>query len=293
MTDTNDSTMTDADLAVLAALRGGDVPRAALDGRVDLPPATLGERLAFLTDNGLVRERDEGEFALTDSGRQVLGGPGDGTGDNSLDAPPDVVRALEARDLRADHIDAVCAAFAFLRFWGRATAAEVRDGVFSEVPLDFETPTVWWDAVRDHLAAVPYVEAPTDDGGETGFWRFTGTPGVADPGADVRFARAVRGAGDDDPYASATEALTDLGLSDDERLAAAGALAALQRGECEPAALRRAAAGVGAGDVGEAWLDSTLFEVIERLPGVVPVDEGWAYTLTPAGYAAYNPSSGE
>ncbi len=291
--DTSNPTLTAVDLAVLAALRDGRARREVLATRAALPPSTLDDRLVFLTDNGLVREDTSDEaatgdgrrFELTDSGRQVLRAPGDGTGDNSLGVPPDVERALEARGLAPDRRDAVREAFAFLRYWGRATAAELRDGVFSEVPLDFESPGAWWsEVVRDHLAALPHVEAPAED---DGFWAFTGTPGVSETGGDPRFARAVRGADEGTPYASATEALTDLGLDDDERLAVAGALAALQRGEREPSALRRAAATVRAGRrPPEDWLDADLFDVLARLPGVVSVEEGWAYTLTPEGYAA-------
>jgi predicted transcriptional regulator len=282
MTDTSNPTMTDADLAVLSALREGTVEATTLAEAAGLPRDVLEHRLTVLTDNGLIRETGAG-LDLTDSGRQVLRTPSDGTRDDSLDAPPDVRRTLEERGLAADRLDAVLETFAFLRYWGRATGAELSDGVFSEVPLDFESADDWWrEFVRDHLAALPHVDPPEEAGG---FWRFDGTSGVSGLGGDVRLARAVRGADESTPYASATEALVDLNLSEDRRLALAAALAALQRGEREERALRRAAT-EGPGDPPDAWIEADLFAALERLPGVLREDGEWTYALTPAGYAA-------
>lgn len=281
--DDSNPTLTDTDLTVLAVLRDGSAGTETLAERAGLAPGSLDDRLEFLTDNGLVRATD-GAYELTDSGRQVLRASGDGAGDSSPDVPPEVVEALEDRGLRADRLDAVCEAFAFLRYWGRATAAELKDGAFSEAPLEYETAEAWWtEFVRDHLAAAPMVEPAAEDGE---FWTFAGTPGVADLGGDDRSARSVRGADDADPYASATEALIDIGLTDDERLAATGALAALQRGTRETAALRRAAKAAPTDDPpSDEWLDTTLFDVLDRLPGVVRTGEKWDYTLTPEGYS--------
>lgn len=274
---TPNSGLTASDLAVLSALDRGEADAAALAERAGVPPDRLADRLSFLTDNGLVRPTEAG-YELTDSGRQVIRVPGDGTADDSIDVPPVVVEVLHDRGLRADRLDAVLAAFDFLRYWGRATAAELRDGAFSEVPLEYAGAEAWWTAaVRDHLAAIPFVERPPT---EDGFWRFTGTPGVAalaDDGRRVLFGRRSP--------ASATEAMARAELPEDRRLAVAAALAALQRGERDPEALRRAAASVEAGErPNDEWLEGPLFETLERLPGVVRAGDEWRYTLTPDGY---------
>lgn len=92
--------------------------------------------------------------------------------------PSRLLNQCSGRCNHADKLDAVLASFAFLRYWGKATAAELKDGVFSEVPLEYETAEEWWtDFICDHLGAVPTIEPPNT---ESGFWRFTGTPGLAD-----------------------------------------------------------------------------------------------------------------
>lgn len=76
---------------------------------------------------------------------------------------------IAGRGLRVDHLDAVLSAFGFLRYWGTATAAELKDGIFSEVPLEYTTAEMWWtEFVYEHLAAVPTVDPPAI---EDGFWR--------------------------------------------------------------------------------------------------------------------------
>lgn len=265
--------LTERDLVVLVALSDDPADADTLARRTDVPRDELDGRLAVLADNGLVREAN-GSYALTDSGRRVIRAPSNGTADDSLDVPDDVRETLRARGLRADRLDAVLGAFAFLSYWGTATGAEIADGVFSEVPLDCATATDWWTFVRDHLAAVPTVDPPSDAGG---FWRFTGRPGAAD-GRDRLFDR-----GDADrPAASATEAMVAAGLADGERRAVAAALAVLQGGEETGAGTLRSAIR------GELDADSAdverLLDALARLPGVVRSGERWRYTLTPEGY---------
>lgn len=266
--------LTERDLTVLVALSADPADADALARYTGL--ADVDERLPVLADNGLVRETDAG-YALTDSGRRVIDAPGGDPADDTVDAPDEVRESLRARDLRADRLDAVLAAFGFLRYWGTATGAEVADGAFGEVPLDYDTAAEWWGFVADHLAGVPTVDPPDREGG---FWRFTGRPGVADLSEDGRnrlFDHGEAGA-----YASATEAMVAAGLTDDDRRAVSAALAALQGGdERDTDALRSAVSGVGGAD--EAGADA-LLDALERLPGVVRDGERWRYTLTPDGY---------
>ena len=274
-----DSTLTADDRDLLAALEPAPATADELAARVDRPADELTERLDFMADNGLLR-RVDAEYALTDDGQRLLRAPGDGTADETIDAPEEVVATLRDAGLRADQFDAVLGAFAFLQFWGEATAAEIADGAFSEEPLGFRSAHAWWtEFARDHLAALPGVEPPDADG----FWRFSGRPGVADVSDDGR--KVVFGQSTDRPraYASATEAMVDTGLSDDRRLAVAAALAVLQRtDEADAETLREAAADASAD---AEWLESDLLDTLERLPGVVREGDRWRYTLTPDGYA--------
>jgi hypothetical protein len=282
------TTLTGTDRDVLAELVDRSADRAALARAVGVPVEDLADRLSFMADNGLVRETD-GEYGLTDDGRRVLRAPGDGSADDAIDAPEAVVWALQARGLRADRLDAVLSAHAFLRYWGTATAAEIKDGVFSEVPLGFETAEEWWtEFVRAHLREVPDVEAPAD---EDGFWRFAGRPGVADLSEGGRRMLFGRGGGGRARHASAREAAAELELTDAERLAVGAALATLQRAqagdrEVDGGALRDAAGDVRAGgaEYDEGWLDGEFLDALGRLPGVVRSDGRWRYALGPDGY---------
>ncbi|MFB6130866.1 MAG: hypothetical protein ABEJ28_08610 [Salinigranum sp.] len=275
-------TLTESDLAALVELEARPADLAALAAAVDVVPERLEERLAFMADNGLLRI-EGGRYRLSDDGRRVIRAPGDGSADDGIDLPESVVWALQARGLRAARLDAVLSAYAFLRFWGTATAAEIVDGTFSEAPLEYDTAAAWWtDLVRDHLASLPAVEPPAEEGG---LWRVDGTPDIDGLSADGRRVLFDRGR-ETGRYSSAREAADDLGLSDGERLSVSAALAVLQRGdEVDGERLRTAAASVDAGDVpGAAWLDEGLFAALERLPGVVRDGDRWRYALTPDGY---------
>ena len=298
MTDSDaNPTLTEDDRALLAALDAGAATASDLADRsgTDRAADELRERLDFMADNGLLRRSGDGgdAYRLTDDGRRLLRAPGDGSADETIDAPEEVVAALRDRGLRADRLDAALAAFAFLRFWGTAAASEIADGAFSEEPLDFDAAATWWDEfARDHLAALPGVEPPETAGG---FWRFDGPAGVDEVSEDGRKVVFGRVRGDDAPeYASATETMAEAGLSDDRRLAVAAALSALQRSDAVDAeTLREAAAGArdAGADVDDAWLDTGLLDALERLPGVVREngDDGdgrWRYTLGPDGYGS-------
>ena len=278
--------LTETDLAMLAELYQDPTDAGILAQDVDIPPEQLSERLAFLAENGLI-QKINGIYKLTASGSRVLRTPGDESADNSINAPQSVLWSLQSRGLHADRLDAVLATFAFLRYWGKATAAELKDGIFSEIPLEYETDERWWtEFVRDHLAAVPTIEPPDT---ENGFWQFTGTPGIADLNEDGW--KVVFGRGADAPgrYASATEAMVDMDLTDNERLAVAAALATLQRNrEVDVESLRTVMTTVQPRDenIDESVKDKSL-ETLGRLPGIVRSGDCLRYTLTPDGYESW------
>lgn len=267
--------LTDRDLTLLVVLSQGPADAAALGRRADLPADALDERLSVLVDNGLVRATD-GRYEVTDSGRRVIDAPEGGGAD--VDVPDAVRDAFEARDLRADRLDAALAAFGFLRYWGTATGPEIADGAFAEAPLEYDTPGAWWrEFARDHLAAVPTVDPPDD---EAGFWRFDGRPGIADIAEDGR--NRLFDHGEAETYASATEAMVAVGLPDDDRRAVAAALGTLQCGETvETDALRTVLA-----DADPEADPDDLLDALERLPGVVRDGDRWRDTLGPDGYEA-------
>ncbi|EMA54817.1 hypothetical protein [Halococcus salifodinae] len=278
--------LTELDLAMLAELYRNPTGATTLAQSVDIPPNQASKRLIFMVDNGLVRETD-GAYKLTASGSRVLRTPGDESADDSIDAPRSVLWSLQSRGLRADRLDAVLATFAFLRYWGKATAAELKDGVFSEVPLEYKTTERWWrEFVRDHLAVVPTIEPPPT---ESGFWRFTGTPGIAD--LNENGWRVVFGRGADTPgrYASATEAMVDMGLTDEDRLAVAAALTTLQRErEADVESLRTVVTTVRNSDENiDESINDTALKILGRLPGVVRSGNYLRYTLTPDGYESW------
>lgn len=316
-------TLTDVDRGLLAELlRRPATPETLASGRDD-SPETIRDRLQFMADNALVRRCGDGEeiedasedgetggsvegdaYELTDSGRRLLRAPSDGSADDAIDLPEDVLAAIEERDLNADRRDAVEGAYAFLRYWGRATGAEIADGVFGEAPLTHDDAGAWWtEFVRDHLAALPGIDPPSTTGG---LWRFEGRPGFDDLSDDGRRMLFGRGDERDGPYASATEALVDADATDRQRVAVGAALAVLQDGGVAAReSLRRAvdeavdAIGESGGGTAEAddgsgegapddsfgeWLDESLFDALGRLPGVVAEDDRYRYTLGPDGY---------
>lgn len=279
--------LTEFDLAVLAELYRSSEETATLAQSVDIRPNQLSARLLFMEDNGLVQKHGD-TYVLTASGSRVLRTPGSETADDSIDVPQSVQWLLQSRGLRADRLDAVLATFAFLRYWGKATAAELKDGVFSEVPLEYETTERWWmNLIRDHLAAVPIIEPPTN---ESGFWRFTGTPGLAD--LNENGWKVVFGRGADLPqrYASATEAMVDMGVTDMERLAIGAALATLQRErETDIKSLRTAAATARTKDESvDSDVADVVPDILVRLPGIVRSENTLRYTLTPDGYESWD-----
>ncbi|UTF54305.1 hypothetical protein [Natronosalvus rutilus] len=219
------NTLDGRDRAVLEALRDGTSDIERLASTLEANRDALEERLSRLADNGLVNRGDDG-YALTDNGRRVLEAtPVDGR-DYRIDTPDEVERALESRDLRPDEASAVRAAFSFLRYWGEATAAEVIDAAYSEVPVGYESAERWWSGcVRDHLEALPTVtQSGDEDLGEQ--WRYEGTPAIDSPedgdGRDVPDPPSVRHS-----IGSARHALESLEPSPAERATARAAFVVL------------------------------------------------------------------
>ena len=275
--------LTKTDLAVLAELYQSPVDTVTLAQNVDIRPNRLSTRLTFMAENGLIQKIGD-TYELTASGSRILRVPGSENVDDSIDVPQSVLWLLQSRGLRADRLDAVLATFAFLRYWGKATAAELKDGVFSEVPLEYETTERWWmDLICNHFAAVPTIEPPTN---KNGFWQFTGTPGLADLNENGWKVVFGRGADLPERYASATEAMVDMGVTDMDRLAVAAALATLQRErETDIDSLRTAAATARTDDeVVDGDVADIVPDILVRLPGIVRSGDNLRYTLTPDGY---------
>lgn len=166
-------TLDDRDEAVLERLREADADAESLAEHLDLEVSHLRERLPELADNGLVERSDGGRYALTGDGTRALEATGDGSLDDRLDTPPAVEERIRSFGLRPDREAAVRNAFAFLHYWGAASATEIVDAVYAETPAGFDSERAWWDGcVRDRLAVLPAVEPPESDDGA---WRYTGT----------------------------------------------------------------------------------------------------------------------
>ncbi|WP_101295458.1 FACT complex subunit Spt16 family protein [Halegenticoccus soli] len=269
-------TLTEADRAVLASLFDGprDVP--GLAARTDWTPEELTERAEYFADNGLVRERDDGRIELTASGRRIVLAPGDGSADDDIDLPERAREALAALGLRADQADAVRHAFAFLAYWGEATAAELREGVYTEAPAGYGSPDDWWtDCVRDALAALPEVEPPAEDGGP---WRYARDAEGADPAAEGW--KMLDTTAPHEPYTSLTHVLTDESASAAERAAVVAAFETLrERGETDDESIREAARRCEHGDeLDEEWFEGRLIELLGSVPFVFRTSDGrWTY----------------
>lgn len=255
-------TLDDADRTVLERL--ADEPRTAaeLDEFDD-----SGDRLDALAESGLVVESDDG-YELTDSGRRVIDAPGDASADDRIDLPDDVERTLERADHPPDRAAALRSAFAFLSYWGEATAHEIRDAVYSEQPAGYDSSKAWWEGfVGDRLADLPGIESAD------GVWRYAGRPGVEDPSVDGR-----HGPDDGAPYGDAKHALESLDLEGDERTAVHAAFALLadegEAGEERIAALHDDHP-AGFGSAEEWW--ERVSDALGELPEITHEGGKWRY----------------
>ena len=212
--------------AVLEAIAEDRLTGEGLESRLDASRVDLDERLSQLTDNGLIREVSDERYELTENGRRVLAASPAEAFDDRVETPAHVERAIDESSLRPDEEAAVRSAFSFLRYWGEATAAELVDGVYSEVPAGYGSADRWWDeCVSDRLESLPNVaRSPEETSVER--WRYEG-PAVIETGSD-RDGRNV-----DDPngapssFGSVRHALEQLELRASERVTARVAFAAL------------------------------------------------------------------
>lgn len=298
-----DVTLDDRDSEILGRLCRGDADVESLAADASLDPEYLRDRLPELADNGLVRRVDGDVYAVTDSGRRAVAGSPAGTLDDRIDTPPEVEAAIEPFDLRPDREEAVRNAFAFLGYWGDATAMEIVDGVYSENPAGFTSPTGWWtELVRERLADLPLVDPPDDRGppddpgtaGSTGEpWRYAGTPGVEGSTEDGRDGpdRGVTGG------TSVRYTIERAALDDDERAAVRAAFAFLAReGEATAAEIGdEVYPDHGAGyDSADEWWTDFVRGAFERLPGVELLDddrETWRYSQDDRGPMSTDPGA--
>lgn len=262
-------TLDDRDRAILGNLAEGERGVDALADDVAIDLDYLRERLPELADNGLVDRVGDDAFALTESGKQVVvtssaaasddeGTPVQGTLDDRIDTPPDVEEALAALSLRPDWEAAVRGVYAFLHYWGMASAGEIIDAIYSEHPAGFAASETWWtECVRPGLASLPTVDPPDSD---DWLWRFDGVPTVerdGEDGRDVLDAGALW-------QSSARYVVDELDRSADERTAVRAAFDILVR----------------EGTVGRSTLAETLYPEYDA--GYDSSDQWWEECLAPA-----------
>lgn len=266
-----------------AGSAGRAVDLETLEVEHEASRADLEARLAQLVDNALVREVDDGgdgdggpAYEPTENGLRVLNATPIGVRNHRIDTPADVERAIEGFSLRPDEEAAVRNAFAFLRYWGDATTAEIVDATYSEEPAGRESPDRWWEeCVRDRLEALPDVRVDSDgsddsDGSIDAIperWSYEGTATVDQPeDADGRDVADPTGA--PPPFASVRHALEKLALSEEERRGARVAFAVLF--ELEAATTEELVDRIGypaGNDSSDAWADR-LADCLAELPNV-------------------------
>lgn len=284
-------TLTTLDTTVLHLLATAPASSDQLAETVEYSPSELADRLEKLEKNGLLWERDDGVYVLTESGTRVLDVPADGSTDSRIDAPDHVRQAIEELDLRADREEAVFDAVAFLQYWGRVTESELIDGIYSERPAEYETADEWWQTfMRDTLAELPEIEPPTAD--EVS-WRYTGTPGIEERTEDGR--RPF----DDSPmsYESVKHALEILDLSADQQAAVQAVFKMLyQRSTATETELKQDVyEQTATGDTSaDEWWTQWIEPVLRELPGVEQMgDKTWRYISDEVNHSGASPQLDE
>lgn len=263
----------DKRILALFGTRSRSISDLAAD--LDIPPDELESRLEDLTDNGLASDLGDGRYTRTESGRRVLVATPAGTADERIDTSPEIERAIDDLELRADEADAVRHVFAFLRYWGWVTEEEIVDAIYPEAPAGRETPSEWLNGlIREALGALPGVEPP---GPDATAWRYTDTPE-----ADERFADGRRILSRTHPvYGDVKHALESLDLTEPEREAARAAFQYLyRRGEANEHDIRETVYPEFDADYAsaQAWWDGVIHEAFDTLPGVERTDEStWRY----------------
>lgn len=268
-------TLTARDTTVLQLLADAPATGDQIAETIEYSSSELTDRLEELAENGLLWEREDGTYALTESGSRVLDVPADGSTDSRIDASDEVTQAIEGSDLRPDREEAVFDAFAFLHYWGEASESELIDGIYSENPAGYETTDEWWqEFMRDTLAGLPTIESPT---GNEEPWRYTGTPTI-----EARTADGRRPFKDPTTYGSVKHALEALDLSAAQHAAVHTVFETLQQRrtatvtEFEQDVYNQVnAEDLSADEWWTQWIEPVLFE----LPGIEQMDGNtWRYT---------------
>lgn len=266
--------LTEDDRRLLAALGPEPTDVDGLARALDEPAGDLAARLAELADNGLVDDLGEGRYERTQSGRRLLSTAG-GRMDEAVDTTPAIEEVLADADLPADAVDAVRGAYAFLRYWGGATADEIVDAIYPEWPATFDSAEEWWAGVSTALASLPEVAAPEDDReAVAAVWHYTGRPEVTEPGSDGFLPSERRG---HQTYGSVRHAIAAQDLSDAARPAVRAAFSVLRRrgtatrSEIVDAVYSDHAAGY---DSPEEWWADLVAAVFAELPGLTREDDG-------------------
>lgn len=278
--DTNDGRalepmkLDDDDLVVLSRLGTGPRDTDALAADLGVPGHTLRRQMAALIDDGLAVWTDDGRVQRTESGRRVLRTAG-GSPEDWADTSPAAERVLDRFDLDPATADAVRSAYELLRYWGRATPAEVVDAVYPEIPAGYATAEAWWvEGVREPLAALPDI-APVAGLGVP--WRYLGQAEVRTPVADgLRPAAWVNRRS----TSSVVRAVETADCSPATRRAVRRAFALLLwHGPALDAELRREVATLAPPGTQslDTWWTRHVAPVLERLPGVRRVDGTWRY----------------
>jgi DNA-binding Lrp family transcriptional regulator len=266
-----------SDERVLALLGTRRRSLSALASDLDASCDELRKVLAELADNGLVERCESDRYRRTESGRRVLVTSAATDLDERLDTSPEVEAVLDEFDLRADEVDAVRHAYTFLRYWGQVSEEELIDGVYSEADAGRTSPAEWWEGlVRDALAALPDVAAPSD---ETTVWRCTSPPESGDSTANGRRVLSRT----HPVYGDVKHALESLGLSDEEREAARAAFRHLYRsGDATESEICETVfpAFTAGYDDSDAWWDEVVEAAFRALPGVERAErDRWRYRV--------------
>jgi hypothetical protein len=282
--------LSDEDEAVLEQLREGRNIADNLATTVSYDSSTLTEQLDLMADNDLVRDVGHGVYELTESGRRVLGAPGDASADDRIDTPASVEQTLDEFDLPIECEEAVRRAFTFVRLWEEATPTEIKDGVYDEKPADYRSADEWWEqCVRDHLAALPHIEQPSSD---DEVWTFTDPRNTAKSTADGR--RMLDSEAEHIPPTSAKHTVEKLADDDNCREAILAAVEHIrQQGEVSKADIKEPIydshpAGY---DSPDDWWDHCVRDILEEVPGIEQAIPGEIWVATQAGNVDYERKS--
>lgn len=257
------TTLTERDRRLLRRLSTGPRTSESIADHVGDKPEELADRLDVLADSGVVR-RVDGTYELTDSGRRVLAVPGDGSADEQIDVPVAVERELGSQAIDEPCAAAIRASYAFLQYWGEATASELRDAIFVERPAGYDDRHQWWtECVDPILRELPAVRPPDTDA-PAARWHCERSAGV-DDAAD---GRAVLGSTDGQPVGNARQAIEVGTESATQRAAVRHSFAVIEtQGRATTKQLERGLA--AATDDGLApESTATVFDMLESIPSV-------------------------